>query len=165
MNASSAILSDCGQYRYHLQRTLYEGGRRLCYIMLNPSTADALVNDATIRICMGRAIRMGYSGIDVVNLFALRSTDPDALYARSEMCAISEPSAPLRNDTIIGIVATRCETVICAWGNHGALHDRGKIVLMRLRDLGVKPMALRLNHDGSPAHPLRISYNMKPFYF
>ena len=45
--------------------------------MLNPSTADGETDDATIRVCRGRALRMGYGGIIVVNLFAYRATSPD----------------------------------------------------------------------------------------
>jgi len=162
MIASSAILSECGRYRYHLGRT-WAGGYRLCYIMLNPSIADATVDDATIRICMGRAKRMGYGGIDVVNLFALRATDPCNLYTGGWI--ISEGMDPKRNDRVIQNTILGARRIICAWGKHGALLDRGTIVLQYLRDMGLCPMALRLNKDGSPAHPLRISYDTQPFYF
>lgn len=160
----SALISDCGQYRYHLQRTWGDTwGKRLCYIMLNPSTADGLTDDATIRICVGRAKRMGMSGIDVVNLFAYRSTDPARLYEISY--PISEPTQPDLNTLMIESYARHSAMVICAWGRHGILHERGRIVLSALRQQGIQPHALRLNKDGSPAHPLRIGYDQQPFPF
>jgi hypothetical protein len=132
--------------------------------MLNPSTADALDDDATIRVCGGRAATMGMGGIDVVNLFALRSTDPKALYTYAGY-PISEPGAPYKNDAIIEKVARRAGMVICAWGKHGAHLHRDKLVLERFKEWGVVPHALKLNGDGSPAHPLRIGYDQKPFQF
>lgn len=161
---SGAILSDCGRYRYYLQRTWHVGRPRLVFVMLNPSTADARDDDATIRVCAGRAASTSYGGIDVVNLFALRSTDPKALYAY-EGQPISEPGFPYKNDAIIEKVAKNAGLVICAWGKHGAHLHRDKIVLQRLKEWGVVPHALKLNHDGSPAHPLRIGYDKKPFQF
>lgn len=131
--------------------------------MLNPSTADAERDDATIRICVGRAKRMGMGGIDVVNLFAFRSTDPQMLYAAGD--PISEPGQPDLNDTMIEAYARPAAMVICAWGNHGGFFQRGELVLKRLRKHGILPYALRLNLDGSPSHPLRISYEQRPFSF
>lgn len=165
MNTSGAILSDCGRYRYYLQRTWDGALPRLCFVMLNPSTADATVDDATIRVCRGRAAKMGMGGLDVVNLFALRSTDPEALYRAEAHSPISEPGAEEKNDAVIEKVVKRASGVICAWGKHGALLHRGKIVLARFKEWGIKPCALKLNSDGSPAHPLRIGYDKQPFPF
>ena len=162
MIAASAILSPCRKYRYHLQRTWYEAGKRLCFIMLNPSTADETKDDATITRCRARAMKMACGGIDVVNLFALRATDPMELY---DFFAnpVSDPSFPSRNDHTIEMTARNAYMVICAWGKHGAHLDRGKILFGRLQEWGIVPHALRLNKDGSPGHPLYISLDQKPF--
>lgn len=161
MNAS-ALISHCGFYRYHLARS-WGYGERLCYIMLNPSTADAQQDDATIRICVGRAQRMDMSGIDVVNLFGYRSTEPSRLYEVPR--PISEVTDGGKNDAYIEACARSAKMVICAWGRHGILHERGRIVLSALRHWGIQPYALRLNKDSSPAHPLRIGYDQQPFPF
>lgn len=158
-----AALSACGLYRYGLRRTWDETLPILCWIMLNPSTADAEKDDATIRICMGRARRMGYGGINVVNLFALRSTDPKALYEAAY--PVSEPQLWFKNDVYIRTIARWSPMVICAWGDHGWLGGRGTIVLSMLRELGVKTKTLRLTKKGHPCHPLRISYDVRPFDF
>lgn len=74
----TASISECGLYRYLLGRA-WGDGPLLPFIMLNPSTADADIDDPTIRRCMGFAKREGTSGVSVANLFALRSKDPSAL--------------------------------------------------------------------------------------
>ena len=64
----SAVISDCQRYRYWLERD--RGERPLVFVMLNPSTADAEVDDPTIRRCRRFASDNGYTGIIVVNLYA-----------------------------------------------------------------------------------------------
>ena len=70
-----AVLSDCGTYRYRLWRK-WGCGSPLLFVMLNPSTADAEVDDATIRRCLGFADAHGFGELEVVNLYAYRATDP-----------------------------------------------------------------------------------------
>lgn len=74
----SAVLSDDGQYRCQLERT-WGFGDAVTFVMLNPSTADARKDDPTIRRCLSYARSWGYDGIRVVNLYALRSSDPKML--------------------------------------------------------------------------------------
>ena len=79
----SAVISECKRYRYVLTREARYGSipcSRLMWLMLNPSTADARADDATIRRCRGFSQALGYGGAFMVgNLFALRATDPRAL--------------------------------------------------------------------------------------
>ena len=48
LDEKGAELSPDGVYRYTLTRE-WEDGRCVCWLMFNPSTADATLNDATIR--------------------------------------------------------------------------------------------------------------------
>ncbi|MDB5297796.1 MAG: hypothetical protein JWO31_3779 [Phycisphaerales bacterium] len=73
---AAAVLSPCERYRYVLHRWWDESKPAVCWLMLNPSTADAATDDPTIRKCCGFARAWGAGGIAVVNLFALRATDP-----------------------------------------------------------------------------------------
>jgi hypothetical protein len=68
------------------------------------------------------------------------------------------------NDAAILAAAAQAKIVICAWGGHGVLHDRGLQVLdmLRSRKLRFKLRALKLNSDGTPAHPLRLPYSLRP---
>ncbi len=132
------------RYRYELSRDWGEGPAA-CWVMLNPSTADADVDDPTIRRCINTSRALGYGSMLAVNIFALRSTDPKRLYRARD------PVGP-ENDEAIVDAAGRCEVVIGAWGRHGALHDRGARVLELLE--GIELRVLSMNKDGSPRHPL-----------
>ena len=135
---------------YTLTRTWDATRPPWVFVMLNPSTADQFVNDPTVARCQARARRGGAGGVIVVNLFALRSTDPKALYAAND------PIGP-ENDDAIAQACRGAATVICAWGKHGALARRGNGVRTLLASLGVMPYVLALNRDGSPKHPLYVA--------
>src|SRR4051812_40135006 len=79
----SAILSDCDRYRYLLGREWADGPTAV-FVMLNPSTADALHNDPTIRRCLRYAQVWGCGALMVANLYAWRATDPDDLWTAED---------------------------------------------------------------------------------
>lgn len=151
---SGAEISPCGQYRYSLERS-WDAGSRILWIMLNPSTADAEQNDPTIERCLRRSVQWGYDGMWVGNLFALRATDPRALYAHED------PVGP-DNDAHLAAMAREARIVLCAWGNHGACRHRAQFVRKMLLGLGVMPYCLRLTAAGQPAHPLYLPYSLEP---
>ena len=150
-----AIISECGTYRYLLQRFWDVRLQAVNFIMLNPSTADASKDDATIRRCLGFARDLGFGALEVTNLFALRSTDPKAL--RTHIAPIGP-----ENDEQIVVSAAMCQMVVCAWGNHGNYLNRGNQVLDLLRNARIKPYALRISKSGSPGHPLYLPADLKP---
>lgn len=159
---AGCILSDCEQYRYRLWRQWDDSRPALGFIMLNPSTADHQVNDPTITRCMQRAQAGKYGRLEVVNLFPLRSTDPDGLLAHAE---------PLgREDTANGAIMDaidRCSRVICAWGAHKAAPARAVEVLRIIRMCGRGNLLyhLGLNQDGTPKHPLYVAAKTRPARF
>lgn len=152
---TGADFSDDRKYRYRLYRIWDETKPPAVFVMLNPSTADEIENDPTIERCQQRSIMMGYGGIVAVNLFAWRSTDPQTLYD------LYDPSGP-NNDRYIREAAMEAGVVVCGWGKHGMLRGRGLDVLRLLRETGVVPHALKINKDGTPAHPLYLSYKLLP---
>lgn len=124
--------------------------RAVAFLMLNPSTADAMKLDPTVRRCCGFAADWGYGALEVINLFALRSTDPKAL--RRTLKAGGDPVGPENDETILRVAAS-VDMVVCAWGNHGALLKRGEAVRAML--VGKVPLrALEISKDGHPVHPL-----------
>lgn len=155
LGESGAIFSDCRNYRYELWRIWDVTKPTLTFIMLNPSTADAMINDPTVERCERRAIAGGFGRLNVVNIFAYRSTDPSKLYT------LADPIGQLNNAHICE-VAMRSDMVICGWGKHGALHDRGNEVIEMLLSKYIKLYALKINKDESPKHPLYVGYDAEP---
>ena len=147
----TALLSPCSKYRYRLGRR-WGDGPPLVFVMLNPSTADAEQDDATIRKCIGFAERLGFVGIEVVNLYAFRATDP------RELRAAGYPVGP-ENDDHLEEVCRPAQTVVCAWGSNAKGLQRPVDVLRTLKAWNVAPMALQVNAGGIPAHPLMLPYS------
>lgn len=151
-----AIISPCGKYRYLLQRSWDAQLQAVCFIMLNPSTADANVDDPTIRRCLGFAKTLGFGQLEVCNLFGLRATDP------LELKKHADPVGNPANDEQLLVSAKTCHLVICAWGTLGVLRSRNAEVLAMLRGAGIAPHALRISKHGHPTHPLYLPANLTP---
>lgn len=152
---ASATISGCGDYRYDLRR-VWDADKAAClFVMLNPSTADGTTDDPTIRRCVGFADRWGFGSLVVVNLFALRATDPRQLYKAGN------PVGPDNDDTITRH-ATAAALAVAAWGAHGKHRDRGLYVKHRFKALGVQLHHLGLTADGQPKHPLYLSNETRP---
>lgn len=138
-------------YRYTLTRG--ECVNPLVFIMLNPSTADHTDDDPTIRRCIGFAEANDYDGIIVINLYALRSTDPQALWA-------SQDPVGVLNNVYLYEIADRAKHVVCAWGKN-AKSDRVKQVVKILESRDIILKCLGVNKDNSPKHPLYLAKNSK----
>jgi hypothetical protein len=114
--------------------------------------ADPIHDDRTIRRCIGFARHWGHGGIVVVNLFALRATNP------AELARAVDPVGP-ENDA-----AVRSHTeglrVIAAWGNKGTLLGRSDAVLQLLEDCNVE--CLGVTSAGQPRHPLYLASDAVP---
>lgn len=154
---SEAIYSDCEGYRYALTRVWAAGGKRLLYVLLNPSTATEAENDPTVARCQRRAAALGYGAFRVVNLFALRATDPGDL-RRAEA-----PIGP-ENDAILSLSLQqwRPDMVLCGWGFHGQWRGRSGTVQRLLRQHGTELWHLGMTAAGEPRHPLYIGYAVQP---
>lgn len=147
--SGAAVLSADGVYRYELQRS-WGAGPVVEFIMLNPSTADADVDDPTIRRCVGFAKRWGYGSLVVHNLYAYRATDP------AELVNVDDPVGPENRDYLSRGDA---DCTVAAWGAHPAAvgwwsgypfgWQRQILERRRLDCLGV-------NANGSPKHPLYV---------
>lgn len=153
----SAVISSDRIFRYQLTRIWDDSKGKVLFIMLNPSTADASVDDPTVRRCMKYAEDWGYGGIRVGNLFPFRSKEPkDLLLAEN----------PLGEDNKHHLyeLSRSSDIVICAWGN-------GKIVdKIQKRFPDYKPLILidkpvhylKLSKDGTPCHPLYLLKILTP---
>lgn len=152
----SAIISDCGLYRYRLERHIGDGPTML-FIMVNPSTADAEKDDQTIRKCIGFATRAGYGRILVGNKFAYRATDITKL--RSAV----DPIGP-ENDAHIDALLSQADRVVVAWGQLAKLPEtlrgRWKDIVRMADGRGRALHAFGTNADKHPKHPQMIGYDV-----
>lgn len=151
----SAVYDTSGRYRYHLSRVWDPAGGRLLFVMLNPSTATAMQLDPTVARTVRWARTWGFGSVEVVNIFALRSTDPAALRRCDDPIGKD-------NDAAIVAAARRAEVCVAAWGVHGDLRGRGMTVRHLLADVPVEPMVLGLTKDGHPRHPLYLRSDVVP---
>lgn len=139
-----AAFDGAREYRYRLWRTWNAEKPTVAFVMLNPSTADERENDPTIRRCVGYADDWGYGTLEVVNLFALRATDPSALRDHGDPVGDA-------NDEYLRRVCDAAAFVVAAWGGKGSIRDRGREVA---RILDADLHALDTTRDGHPVHPL-----------
>lgn len=152
----AAEISSDGLYRYWLRRK-WGPGPTCLWIMLNPSTADAEIDDPTIRRIVGFSHDWGYGQAVVVNLFAFRATEP-ALMFRAD-----DPVGPLNEDHIARAVRSSAR-VVAAWGERGAATLQETRVLTLLRDIGIETVWCvgKTNEDRAPRHPLYVRKTQQP---
>jgi len=130
-------------------------GKRLLFVMLNPSKATEVDNDPTVERCERRARALGFGAFQVTNIFAFRETNPKL------MRQADDPVGP-DNDQILREGVAWADVVIAAWGTHGAHLGRGTEVAQLLRRLDAPLHHLGLSIAGHPKHPLYISYSRQP---
>lgn len=155
----SAIISPCETYRYRLDRPDAFGCFSTAVIMVNPSTADATKDDATIRKLVGFRDRYGWGNLIVGNLFAYRATDV------RELANANDPIGP-DNDERLREIFSDAQQVVFAWGPTAKLPRR-----LRGRWREVDGLARKMSHqpmcigvpakDGQPCHPLMLRYDCK----
>ncbi|HEU4405544.1 MAG TPA: DUF1643 domain-containing protein [Polyangiaceae bacterium] len=152
-------LSPCGLYRYRLERR-WGPGDVVTFCMLNPSVADSSKDDPTVKKCVGFARRWGCGSLVVVNLFAYRATDPDALdLAREGGRDVVGPEndAHLRRAFAEAALGGR---IVAAWGAHETWGRAREVTLF-----GGPFEALRITKKGAPEHPLYVPYDVTPMPF
>jgi hypothetical protein len=152
-----ATLTEDGVYRYDLGRRWAPGGEHLLWVMLNPSTADAERDDATITALCRYSRDWGYNAAWVVNLFAYRATKP------IELLKAPDPIGP-ENDYHIIDHTTLADGIVVAWGTNGTLHGRDKVVYDMLRETRptIAIWCLTKTSAGHPHHPLRLAKDLQP---
>ncbi len=160
-------------YRWSLSRTINLGKKTIVFIGLNPSNANAIQNDPTLRRLLSFSRYWGYKKLVVVNLFARISTSPCAL--RTFLDPVGK-----KNDSILASYAFKWSRsqfwdLWLGWGDGGLFQDRNLEVISFLKLFGVirsktfpnsyGPMALGMTLKGNPRHPLYLSRkeDLEPF--
>jgi hypothetical protein len=160
-----AKFSPCRKWRYLLIRR-WSNLPLLIWLLLNPSTADESRDDPTIRRCMGYAMNLGYGGIVILNLYALRSTLPGGLLL------VDDPVGA-ENDEYLRMYALPTCQIVCGWGNWPVCRRSiaeqvgARVFAVRrlLRERGADTRALWVTSLGQPQHPLYLSSKLKPEQF
>jgi hypothetical protein len=153
---ASAEISSCGKYCYWLRRSLvtYQPAKTVCFVMLNPSTADAKLDDPTIRHCKAFALVWGYNVLTIRNLYAYRAIRP------ADLCKADDPVGPLGDVNLAA--ALTADMVVCAWG----INAKSARVIQAMQILGEHPTwCLGRTKSGAPRHPLYVSAATKPVIF
>jgi hypothetical protein len=144
---NGAEFSMCGKYRYKLWRIWDDSLPIAMCIGLNPSTANAEKNDATISILKRMLSKLGYGGFYMMNLFAFISSNPNDLLT----CA--DPIGD--NNNQLKQVETICSDVIACWGSFKQAKNRIDEVVVNYPNC----KCFGTNKNGTPFHPLALMYN------
>jgi hypothetical protein len=148
---AGAVLDSDRVYRYVLWRQFLEKGKTICFVGLNPSTADELSDDPTVTRLIHFAKAWGYARMTLVNIFAFRATNP------KELRKAVDPIGKDNDSHIVERVSGAHETVLC-YGNGGLFQSRGQVVATMLREGGFSSRlsCFKLTKKGLPWHPLYL---------
>lgn len=149
---SSATFSDCERYRFTLTRVWDRNLPRVCFVMLNPSTADAEKLDPTVTRCVNYAKEWGYGSLIVVNCSAFRATDPKEMLEHK--CSLETLVSNTRaiSDSILD-----SDLCVGAWGNDAPME-----FLKWMVDTFPFFRSLAINKSGHPVHPLYQKADLPP---
>jgi hypothetical protein len=158
---ADAVLSDCENYRFFLERSWDDGLLKLPVCMLNPSTGDAEADDQTIRRLINFAKRWGYGGLAIVNLYPLRSPKPAVMWA-------SDERSHAGNDEWLDAIIVKAENngnkLLIAWGNDGNWEGKAGQFIERVRERSktVELVTLGKTARGYPRHPMALGRGRVP---
>lgn len=154
----SAVISECEDYRPELRRIWDETLPLLVVCMLNPSRADAKLNDPTVLTLIHFAKLWGYGGLLIVNLYDFRASKPIDMF---------NAVAPISKDNFryieqaIQYAADNGGKLLVAWGNGPAEMERRNPTSFSQADWfssrclrRVTLVCLGKTNSGAPKHPM-----------
>jgi hypothetical protein len=149
------------EYRYTLIREWLTGSGTVLWVMLNPSTADDKKDDPTVRKCIGFSKRWGFCRLVVVNLFAMRATDPRQLLWEIENSGVNVAEGPDNLDAFEVSLAS-ADRVVAAWGAFAPATKQAESIPCLLS----QPLyCIGRTQGGFPLHPSRAGYTAAPVLF
>lgn len=145
---SGAVFDQHRAYRFILWR-YWDEKPRVLFIGLNPSTANEIQNDPTIRRCAGFAEKWGYGGMYFCNLYSYVSTNPRALSDKEAIHSANNPAIAMATKLVV--------LTVVAWGDGVELVENGSLVAENVKNIISAPMCFGLTQKGNPKHPLYLS--------
>ena len=148
-----AGFSEDGRYRTLMRRWLGDAfpARYLLFIGMNPSTADATVNDPTCGREWTFAQREGFDAMVKANVGDYRATHPKMLLQPGV-----QASSPANLPAIRQAAAGAAQVILCHGKLNKALAAAGAELVDALKADGVALWCFGTNGDGSPKHPLYL---------
>lgn len=141
-----------GPYRYWWHRQWRFNEPVAVFGMLNPSTADRERNDPTSRLVIGHAKMWDLSGAIIVNLYAARSTDPEALGEMDD--AVGDYNWDYVREACRIVKARPGSVFVAAWGTHRFARQAHSGFVAFVKAQGVGVSCLGVTKSGMPRHPL-----------
>jgi len=121
---------------------------RALFVGLNPSTANEISDDPTIRRCISFAEKWGYGGMYFCNLYGYVSTNPKALSNNEALHRANIPAITMANSlSVISVIA---------WGDGLELVQNGRKVAEHIIELIEPCQCFGLTQKGNPKHPLYL---------
>lgn len=148
---SGATFSKDKRHRFSLWRVWDKEKGMVLFIGLNPSKADEVRDDPTVKKCALYAKSWGYGGLFMGNCFSLRSSLPEALFQ-------TNPVDGLANDEALKEMESKSKIVIACWGRLGCYLHRSEQVYGMFPHL----YCLGTTKSGEPSHPLYLPLHYKP---
>lgn len=108
----SAIISECGQYRYRLERDVQMDGITFAFFGINPSKADAYLDDATVRKWIGFTKVNDGRRFIVGNISAYRATNVKHLGK-----ILTPPARHWENLGHLSRIVDDADVLVPCWGN------------------------------------------------
>ena len=153
----SAWLSECEKYRYTLSRTWRDDGLLFAYFGINPSTADANIDDQTVMKWIGFTERNGGKGFIVGNVFSYRTTNV------KDLAKCDDPVGGEANLSHIKTLINKADVLVPCWGNTtkvpSQLRHHFSTLLLMLLGSGKPVKIFGRNKSGDPKHPMMLGYD------
>lgn len=171
----SAIISECGQYRYRLERDRLPPlpdciiddenfhpltGKVVAFFGINPSTADASLDDATVRKWTGFCRRWGVGRFIVGNVFSYRATDVRQLDIANRNHIKVQGAEHWQH---LHAIINEADVLVPCWGDSKKVDRNLRPLIGDLMSViahsGKPFLNFGLTSGGDPKHPLMLGYN------
>ena len=159
----SAWLSEDQKYRYTLKREWKDEGLLFAFFGINPSTADANIDDQTVKKWIGFTERNGGRGFEVGNLFAYRATNV------KELATCDEPTGGHANYKHLQLLIQKADILVPCWGSLSKIprHMRhhASALAYDLKESGKPVKCYGRTKSGDPKHLARLGYDTELIHF
>lgn len=152
----TAIISECGTYRYRLERELQLAGIVVAFFGVNPSWADSVIPDQTDMKWRGFGKLLGARKYIAGNPFAYRAQEV------RDLAKALDPVGPF-NDMHLGQIITDADLLVPCWGDRAklpaALRSHLDALAARIHASGKPVKVFGFTKGGDPKHPLMLGYD------